>query len=366
MYLEMTYFSNVPEPEKPQPASAPKNKILSNFLDTHSLDLQRRPSKLSPADRLSRPRQTSASLAFGQTSLEPQPPGAYPHVSYSPPVQQQQLPDQGGWLPPSLAPSYGTSPQSRWDPLPLPSGPDNHESLLPSLLRPGGGKTPPSSSPVSVPQLISPQLYGQNRRPSASPSQSPYLGPQFGSSPPVSLNLNPYIGGNSPPGPAQSPNMILHHSLQSQTGPSAAVWRQDNPIFDTGAQGVGGFVFPIPVDDSQDPLGGFHPPPQPQIRYARPTHIRAGSDPLLLRYSTPLPLPPGAIHGTQPVAPTPTPEISPPTYPPILPSKENQFSPDPSRFEALRRAEEDAKRKHEQEIRDLELAMQLDRELNLS
>jgi hypothetical protein len=50
----------------------------------------------------------------------------------------------------------------------------------------------------------------------------------------------------------------------------------------------------------------------------------------------------------------------------VLPSKEYKPSPDQPRVETLRVAEEEAKRKHEQELRDLELAMQLDRELNFS
>jgi hypothetical protein len=50
----------------------------------------------------------------------------------------------------------------------------------------------------------------------------------------------------------------------------------------------------------------------------------------------------------------------------MLPSKEYMPSADPTRFEAHRRTEEEAKVKREQEIRDLELAMKLDRELNFS
>lgn len=380
IYLEMTYYSNEPEPEKPsQPAAAPKNKILSNFLESDSLNLQRRPSKLLPADRLSRPRQTSEYLGSGQSTFDPQPPGAFPQSSYSPPVQQQPLPIQGGRLPASLTPSYGTPSQSRRDALPPPSGLENHESSLPSLLRPGGGRTPPSSSPIHTPQHIFPASYGDHRRPSPSPpSRSPYLGPQFGTPPSISINLNPYVGGATTPGPpglAQNPHIIGQPLLQNQNGPPGALWRQESystSIFDSGIQGVGGFAIPISVN-AGPPIQGYSSPP-PQIGYGgnpRPTHVRSGSDPALLtRYSSPLPLPPGATTRPQPVALapafTPTPEIAPSSYPPVLPSKEYKPSPDQPRVETLRVAEEEAKRKHEQELRDLELAMQLDRELNFS
>jgi len=157
---------------------------------------------------------------------------------------------------------------------------------------------------------------------------------------------------------------------QSQPGPSGALWRQDtySPILNSGIQGAGGFAIPISVGSgsySQDPVGGMYPS-SPQIEYggsSRPRHVRAGSDPILLaRYSTPLPLPRGATIRSQHVSPPPAPE---PTYPPLLPAKETPTA-DPTRSEALRRAEEEAKRKHEQELKDLELAMQLDRELNFS
>jgi hypothetical protein len=41
------------------------------------------------------------------------------------------------------------------------------------------------------------------------------------------------------------------------------------------------------------------------------------------------------------------------------------LSPNTSRIEALRKIEQDAVYRKEQELKDLELAMQLDRELNL-
>ena len=371
MYLEMTYFSNDPEPEKPiQAAAAPKNKILTNFLETDSVSLQRRPSKLSPTDRLSR---MSTPLASGQTTPYPQ----GPQLTYSPSVQPQLLPNQGGRPHSSLSHSYVTSPLSRWDPLPPPSNPENHESSLPALLRPGGGRTPPSSSPVPIPQLVTPAPYANHRRPSPSPpSQSPYLGPQYGMSPPTPSNLNPYFGvATSPhptPGIVQNPHILAQTPPQNQSGH----WRQDsysNPMLDPSVQGAGGFVIPISMNTGshvQDPLGGMYPP-SPQIGYgefSRPTHVRAGSDPILrARYSTPLPLPPGASPRAQPVvqpvAPT---DIPPSSFPPMLPAKANKPSPDLTRFEPRKHAEEEANRKRAQEIRDLELAMQLDRELNFS
>jgi hypothetical protein len=132
----MTYFSNEPEPEKvSQPAAAPKNKILSNFLETDSVSLQRRPSKLSPADRLSRPRPTSTFVASGQTTPYPQGPQPQsPQPSYRPSVPQQLLPNHGGRPPLTPTPSYVASPLSRWDPPPPQSDSDKHESSLPVSL----------------------------------------------------------------------------------------------------------------------------------------------------------------------------------------------------------------------------------------
>jgi hypothetical protein len=101
----------------------------------------------------------------------------------------------------------------------------------PSLLRPGGGRTPPSTSPVPIPQLVPPASYGNLRRPTPSPpSQSPYLGPQFGNSSPVAPNQNPYLGVATslpPPGLAQNPHMIAQ-TPHSYAGPSPALWRQDS------------------------------------------------------------------------------------------------------------------------------------------
>jgi len=355
----MTYFSNEPAPEKPsQPVAAPKNKILSNVLEIDSVNLQRRPSKLPPSDRLSR-MSTPLDLASRQTTPYPQ--GS--QLSYTPSVQQQPLPNQSGIPRLSMTPSYVASPQGRWDPLPPPSDSEKHEPSLPALLRPGGGRTPPSTSPVSIPQLVPPASYFNHRRPSPSPP-SPYLSPQFGISPPIPSNLNPYLGvapsPQPPPGPAQNPHMLAHTPPQNQPGPSAH-WRKDSystSLMDPSAQGAGGFMMPI-----QDPLGGMYPS-SPQLGYGgsqRPTHIRAGSDPILrARYSTPLPLPPGARPPTHPVAPAPPSEIPPFSYPPMLPSKP---APDPKRIGTH---EDEANRKREQEIKDLELAMKLDRELNFS
>jgi len=81
----------------------------------------------------------------------------------------------------------------------------------------------------------------------------------------------------------------------------------------------------------------------------------------LVRYHTPLPLPPGSVKESPPppaAALAPAQVFSPP--PAVTP----MHAPDTTRVEALRRVEEDAARRKEQELKDLELAMELDRELN--
>lgn len=74
------------------------------------------------------------------------------------------------------------------------------------------------------------------------------------------------------------------------------------------------------------------------------------TDPYLgSRYHNPLPLPPETGASSSP---------SPPR------DKQPKYQPDISRLRVLKAAEEEATQRREQEQRDLELALQLDKELN--
>ena len=94
----------------------------------------------------------------------------------------------------------------------------------------------------------------------------------------------------------------------------------------------------------------------------------------LQRYQTPLPLPPGSVKESP--LPPPAPPLPAPLSSALAMAAPAQVSssspavipaplPNPTRVEALRKVEQDAARRKEQELKDLELAMQLDRELNL-
>ena len=391
----MTYYSKKPAPAKNnQPAMTFNNPLLANVLGHDSL--QRRPSKLSPADRLSRPRQVSGpGFMPAPYDLGPYPQGDYPQ-----PMQKQQ-PYPYGDTPSSLKPSHsgiGTSPLGRSDI--IPSSPLDMASSppLPSLLRPGGrtppsssplrrsdpipstpleiasnppsiplllrpgGRTPPSASPTPVPHQ-QPSIYGHHRIPSSSPSPHPsYFSPQYGNSPLPPNNPNLYIAGNASP----SPGIPYSVTPQPPIHNLAPTWRHDaynSPIVESGIHGAGGFAVMSPLQETRSP-GRYSPPQQAGYGIGRPTHLRGNSDPsLIARYSSPLPLPPGAHPRTaKPAAPVPPA----PSYVPVLPPKDKTPSPGGARVEALSRAEADAKRRHEQELRDLEVAMKLDRELNMT
>ena len=394
IYLEMTYYSNKPAPAKNNQPTTFNNKLLANVL---SNDLQRRPSKLSPADRLSRPRQVSGPVPAPSN-------GPYPHGDYPQPMQQQQ--PYPGDTPPSLKPSYsviGTSPQGRSDTIqsspldmasnpplpsflrpggrtPLSSSPPGRSDIIPSspleiasnppslplLLRPGG-RTPPSSSPVP-PLYQQPFVYGHHRHPTASPApQPPYFTPQYGNSPLPSNNPNLYIAGSASPSPGtgQIPYSVTPQPPIHNLAPT---WRHDaynSPIVEQGIHGAGGFAVTSSLQETRSP-GGYSPPQQAGYGIGRSAHVRGDSDPsLIARYSSPLPLPPGA-HPRIAKPAAPVPEAPAFSYAPMLPPKDNTPSPDRTRVEALSRAEAEAKRRHDQELRDLEVAMKLDRELNMT
>lgn len=146
----------------------------------------------------------------------------------------------------------------------------------------------------------------------------------------------------------------------------------------------GPLAFPVPtIPIVMEPYGHHEPssshyqPPSPPPTGSVSNNRSSEQEQLdpyhLARYRTPLPLPPGSAKES-PLPPLPPP---PPPPPPPLIAIPAQVSssppvavartpvPDKVRVEALRKAEQDAAWRKEQELKDLELAMQLDRELNL-
>ncbi|KAH9481480.1 hypothetical protein JR316_0006007 [Psilocybe cubensis] len=449
LYLEMTYYANKAAPTGPPVP----NKQLAAVQAQNNLT--RRPSKLSPADRLSRPQQTAAAVQYAQVHSVPGPtsgaPSSRPHQQHYPSqaINNQGFNPQANALPTSLVPTHpastGSSPKGKQDALPSPF-PEHRraESLgitqqpqsavpLPTILRPGanGSTTPPSASggprPIGQGHVRHhSQGQGESSAPNAyipgtsATSQNPYIG---GATTPPRNHGNTYVGGNttsgstnpyvakngSPPSSHANPYVGSNILPSSGLGPGRAqsvlgygspppsgpplLWQQS-----TSCQSDGSFSFPMPmiVPPSQEQIphqsfstfsehNGDHTGGRAGQHYHhRPTHRVSSSreeqfDPYLqARYQSPLPLPPGvsasssSIAPTRPAPPTPAPTTTAPapapsTRVPTPPPKTDVTpGPDKRRLEALRRAEEEAARRREQELKDLELAMQLDRELNLT
>ena len=447
----MTYYANAPPPVAP-------NKLLAAVQNQNN-PLMRRPSKLLPADRLSRPPVGRPQVQQPQGYSQTWPENYRLHEHY--PTQSSTSPS--GTSPPRSRHDTltGTDPRSNpyLSPGPRPgsSGQGQQQQpaaapALPSFLRPGSGGHV-QATPTSVPHALghvrhssdgvipsnsygSPNRYGASSprvMVSASPP-NPYIGgPTPPSNPYLETNgsspnpyvsgssalaptppSNPYLGtnGSSPnpyvsgssnvlaptptPGPprsyspapqssntttvplAQGPYTAYTHPQQAPTG-GTPLWRSDNMTPPLEAPSNGSFYFPIPavppVGESFNyyntrPSSSPAPPSMDMAYHQRSSPPRDERN-LQARYQTPLPLPPGADRERPlpKLAPAPAPAPRPVyTRTPTPPQKNGTPVPVPdrTRVEAQRRAEEEAARRREQELKDLELAMQLDRELNLA
>ena len=208
---------------------------------------------------------------------------------------------------------------------------------------------------------------------------------------------NPYTGANAAliPGSQQAPDGLAYssappdnnaqtlgyanystprqvsngHSLPYNAGTEAS-----------GSVSSGSVSFPMPmIPIVVERHGyGYHEPSSYKSSYQPPllsrtspvdNNRRGEQDPYqLARYQTPLPLPPGSIKESPlPPLPPPSPTITSPSQ--VSSSTPEVVAPAPvpdtARVEVLRKVEEAAAWRKEQELKDLELAMQLDRELNL-
>ncbi|KAF8972126.1 hypothetical protein BDZ97DRAFT_1783276 [Flammula alnicola] len=335
--------------------------------------------------------------------------------------QQQPAP-----LPSILRPGPGGSPT----PIPRPQqnglGHGRHSSDSSFVLN--ASRYGPSQGSQGSPPNHNPYIGGSgNSSNSASQPSSPPLNPYIGgsASPP-----NPYIGGSaSPPNPyiagggtlspgqvparayspapmslnngAPPPNAApitspvqgqgqnsytgYHPAAQQPSGPPL-IWRQDTIATGPPPSSNGSFSFPMPamapVRDAPSfayvegghnaynsrPSAASGPQSMNVGYHQRPSRDERDFDPYLqARYQTPLPLPPGTERPASAPAPASASALAPAHWHASAPSKKPSTpAPDRDRLEALRRAEENAARRREQELKDLELAMQLDRELNLA
>ncbi|KAK0204712.1 hypothetical protein DFS33DRAFT_684255 [Desarmillaria ectypa] len=386
VYLEITYYSNAPPPQTAPVKGPTRTPVAATLAPSGGGPLNRRPSKFPAADRLARP----ASYYQVPAALKPSVPGN--RVS---PLRDQNLPTPSAE---SRPPSH--SPKGRDSALPsLPeekvgrhSKVPSQPQIVPSSLRPGNVSAPNSRPPSDHLHPSSPppthtnfgytvptaNPYGSVTR---SPSSLPAADQFHPTSPPPSVyppsTPTPY--GNTldaasrhpPPGPYSGSS--LHVPPNLPTPP-----KQHNPLWSDSEALTGLVSFPLPN------VGPPAPPSQTPANYeynahsaypgahngylpAQPTYCpqsaneRSGLlDPYLIaRYQSPLPLPPDAQNSKpMPLPPSPAPaRSSPPSSTP---------GPDSSRLEALRAAEAEAARRKEQEEKDLELARQLDLELNLA
>ncbi|CAK5268645.1 unnamed protein product [Mycena citricolor] len=360
VYLEMTFYSNGPAPA---PTTSGLSVPKSNFL-------QRRPSKLSPSERLARPSSNHESLPLvvSKHDHEDHAPSTYAgspaHPGRSPPRTGRNsplppLPEQTAGLPLPSTLMPGKPHTAAGTPVSL-------TPHVPSILRPRN----PKSSPTPIPGPAT-EYHGVVPAQSGTPSRTytpvvpaPDDAYRPGTSPPgPKLDIwSPESGPTNPPGPAgfsfpvptvqggRQPSVEYSSPSPPIPGGYPSHQRQPSVPYQQQQQPTSQQSNPIPA---QTPSYQTPPPahfqPQQQPSYFPPaspyqqglsTQFRGPSpsfqpqprselpDPYLsARYQSPLPLPPGAEASTQKSAPAP------------------QHDPDNARVQAMKQAEEEAARK---------------------
>ena len=330
-------------------------------LTVSTTGVTKRPSKLAPVERLSHPPQSP--LRSSAREVESKKPQGQPNIS---PIADPRYLGAPSLSPPSPS---GASHKRAESPLPsLPQlGPKS--APLPDALLPGGARNKKNGSSLSLQQVLSdpyvppspilpPTLRPGIQTGRRIPSDGSNSGSRISStSLPQAPQIVPYgypaeSGPGSlapsysrPPGQLASMNMTTVPPAVSYPPPTSL------PPFWAGGEPTRPVTFPIAMTPA---------PPEVNSSYSileRPVAIRPATNELLdpylqARYQTPLPLPPGhsdnQSHSRQPS------------------SQQVRVSPDRDRIEAIRLAEEEAARRKEQTNKDLELALQLDRELNVN
>ncbi|KAF4597482.1 hypothetical protein EYR40_007941 [Pleurotus pulmonarius] len=408
VYLEMTFYAAAPMP-------ATTNRLSA----APGAQLLRRPSKLSQADRLSRPAIQPSPLSTNGSKFTQPDNRIRRELS---PLRNNQL--ASGHVSPPHPRSTSVSPQ-RLN-APLPEEPDRIQSPpIPSTLLPGAGRAKPTPQPVQPTQLPTGALPailrpGNPNAPARTPvptaaAQEHAVQPSHNSGQPSSYYHHPPpeqpahpVQPSHNPGPPSTqytvpiepqrqvsygqvtgnPYAEPHIRSQSQhanTGyGSPPVHAAATPVpqavpelwrtYDTSAP----LSFPVPVVSPVRESYLPHSPPtsntlgprSPGPTFARPTQ-GWGREPRDVqdiqrqtRYQSPLPLPPSppAVVSSSPPAQTVQPAAA-AAVPTPAPARRN--SADAALLEAHRKAEREAAQRKEQEDKDLELARQLDRELNL-
>lgn len=401
----MTYYANAPVPAVAHVKGA---SLFPN------VGLTRRPSKLPASDRLSRPavahlpaaRPNTNTTANTHLSLPSTSPASSRSSSASPRGRESPLPPLPEEppvkhlpLPNTLIPGGPNRPRPQSTPKPIPS-PHLHPSPspsqppiglqpygqpqpqnIPSILRPGNanatlGHSPPqvlnrplSTSPPSGRGYSPPsghaytvddrythtKPYTQQTRPQQAPSVSVYSPPPVAATP-----IPPAAVYSSPPAapdlwrnsaPASNPNSNpLSFSFPVPTVPAAQASRDYNNTNNTNDHYYSVITRP--------PTSSYNPYPA-RSRNGTTDSNRSDDLPdpyLIARYHTPLPLPPGSQ-----IQPVQAAQSSPPRGRQSL-----EMSPEDARLRQKEaRVLEEATARKEQEKRDMELARQLDRELNL-
>ncbi|KAG7089905.1 hypothetical protein E1B28_011538 [Marasmius oreades] len=381
IYLEMTFYSKTPAPVASQ-TMAPKHNLS---VPVNSSLLQRRPSKLSPSERLSRPPQNSYSANANYNKKTP--PRTPPKDNYSalPPVSNSQA-SVPSTLKPGLASPARPQQSSSYQPPPAshlqPAATSVAHQRIPSILRPANPKAAPE--PVSTHSVFpSASTSGYSQQTNAPTPQEFPSHSHYNSStsylPSATNRVSSPSTPNEPWGSSQYP-------------PSN--YQPEAPI---------SFSFPVPAvvtssisppPQSTTPFDHYHyhrqrtssyvepgnfnsPSPAPSKSAPQPTPAPDLPDPYLIaRYQTPLPLPPGTdprssspshqqpIHNRTHNLPTPPSPSSPSLPVPAITPPARQPTPvDEERLRVLRQAELEVARRKEQEERDAELARQLDRDL---
>ncbi|KAJ7733427.1 hypothetical protein DFH07DRAFT_968041 [Mycena maculata] len=400
IYLEMTFFANAPAP-----AAAGLSVPQSN--------LARRPSKLSPAERLARAPYTAPGAG-----------GPGPHRQQVHPQQQghpQHEQPANGHL--STSPPTRTSPSRAGRESPLPPLPEQQppvpDTLTPGRLKPHGG------APQHVPSILRP------RNPKSSPTPLPRPAVEYNGVVPPQGPSDGYAAGSSPPrtytpvvpppettGYVQPPQShwgsndspadfsfpvpdlpgarepTVEYSTPPYNPPPQASYPGPGPHDRYGSGGSTSPFNPPPFQQQpgsfQQPPGSFPQPPgsfqphhpsfsagppsfqqQPPSFQAPPTPYQSPPpaarnngdlpDPYLLaRYQSPLPLPseddspPRGRHGSQSHAAPPQSQPAPQSQP----TAASQSNPDNARLQALKQVEDEAARKRAQEERDREARIQ--------
>lgn len=396
-----------------RPSKLPAGERLSRPQQHHNQPINQAPASQSRPQEYSRPSHSSR-LSEGHIPIHddtPIMPGSYPYTQDNRPAHKfstneiKEIPHEASSLRPG---AQGVQQQQ--------------PAALPTILRPGVGGAGSSATPIPRPPngqshtRQSSDSYLHTPGQASSPSHNPYLGgggsssasSSQSSSPPHNPYMssytgpsNPYIGTGTPSEnqrpntvappngagstitPVQAQNPYSGYRLGAQSRADAPpLWQQSNssqPLSNNSFAFPTPSVTPVYVDNTR-PVYNRRPsgPSAPQSMHngyeSRPAPSRDDRDfdpHLQARYQSPLPLPPRSEQSPAPVAhghnPGHTVQANPiytktPTPPPKTPTP----ALDQSRLKALRSAEEDAARRRDQELRDLELAMRLDRELNLA